>query len=77
MLINNYLDHTTQTTSGIYAYVDNNFDATIEENAQFYSPSLRDSAAICQLNFWYSIKGIEKKKFSTVLYYISNLYNQQ
>ncbi len=52
-----FKDHTLGTTSGDYAYVDFNYLADLEKNALFTSPVLRDSSTVCQMNFWYNIRG--------------------
>ena len=51
------IDHTTLSTIGTYAYVYLNYDGFLEQNAQFTSPILKDASAICQMKFWYHIKG--------------------
>ncbi|XP_022097778.1 MAM and LDL-receptor class A domain-containing protein 1-like isoform X1 [Acanthaster planci] len=49
-------DHTTLTAQGWYMYVDSNSNAG-SAWAELHSPTLRNSAASCELRFWYHMQG--------------------
>lgn len=72
-------DHTTGTAKGYYMYVDANFGRRYAF-ATLHTPTLRKSAATCQMSFWYhmygrSIGSVTVSKViqgqSTVLQYLS------
>ena len=60
------VDHTTYTTSGRYLYLHPNVNAAAvavqaEQSERtagvFQSPTMRDSAPLCDMKFWYQMKG--------------------